>query len=232
MVLTDDNFATIASSVKEGRRVYDNLKKTILFIMPTNLAQGLLIIIALLAGNIIPLTPVLILWMNMATSATLSFGLAFEAAERNVMNRPPRKTGQHVMDGFAVWRVAFVGSMIAIAAFILEAWLAPRSHSPEFIRTVLLQMLVTAQWVYMINCRSSDSFSLSMGLLRNKGIWLVTGVLLLMQLVIIYVPLMQSMFGTEALPLRYWFVTLVIGVAMFLVVEIEKRLTRRFRKTA
>ena len=73
MVLTDDNFATIASSVKEGRRVYDNLKKTILFIMPTN-AQGLLIIIALLAGNIIPLTPVLILWMNMATSATLSFG--------------------------------------------------------------------------------------------------------------------------------------------------------------
>ncbi|NRE99020.1 cation transporting ATPase C-terminal domain-containing protein, partial [Klebsiella variicola] len=172
------------------------------------------------------------LWMNMATSATLSFGLAFEAAERNVMNRPPRKTGQHVMDGFAVWRVAFVGSMIAIAAFILEAWLAPRGHSPEFIRTVLLQMLVTAQWVYMINCRSSDSFSLSMGLLRNKGIWLVTGVLLLMQLVIIYVPLMQSMFGTEALPLRYWFITLVIGVAMFLVVEVEKRLTRRFRKTA
>ena len=97
---------------------------------------------------------------------------------------------------------------------------------------MLLQMLVTAQWVYMINCRSSDSFSLSMGLLRNQGIWLVTGVLLLMQLVIIYVPLMQSMFGTEALPLRYWFVTLVIGVAMFLVVEIEKRLTRRFRKTA
>jgi magnesium-transporting ATPase (P-type) len=124
MVLTDDNFATIASSVKEGRRVYDNLKKTILFIMPTNLAQGLLIVIALLAGNIIPLTPVLILWMNMATSATLSFGLAFEAAERNIMNRPPRQTGQHVMDAFAVWRVAFVGTMIAIAAFALEAWLA------------------------------------------------------------------------------------------------------------
>ena len=232
MVLTDDNFATIASSVKEGRRVYDNLKKTILFIMPTNLAQGLLIIIALLAGNIIPLTPVLILWMNMATSATLSFGLAFEAAERNAMNRPPRKTGQHVMDAFAVWRVAFVGTMIAVAAFMLEAWLAPRGHSPEFIRTVLLQMLVTAQWVYMINCRSSDSFSLSMGLLRNKGIWLVSGVLLLMQLAIIYVPVMQTMFGTEGLPLRYWFITLVIGIAMFLVVEVEKRLTRRFRKAA
>lgn len=113
MVLTDDNFATIASAVREGRRVYDNLKKTILFIMPTNLAQGLLIIIALLAGNLIPLTPVLILWMNMATSATLSFGLAFEAGEKNIMNRPPRDPKLHVMDGFAIWRVIFVGSMIA-----------------------------------------------------------------------------------------------------------------------
>lgn len=232
MVLTDDNFATIASSVKEGRRVYDNLKKTILFIMPTNLAQGLLVVIALLAGNMIPLTPVLILWMNMATSATLSFGLAFEAAERNVMNRPPRKTGQHVMDAFAVWRVAFVGSMIAISAFILEAWLAPRGHSAEFVRTVLLQMLVTAQWLYMINCRNSDGFSINRGLLKNKGIWMVTGVLLLLQLAIIYLPVMQMMFGTEALPARYWFVTLAMGAVMFFIVEIEKRLTRRFRKAA
>ncbi|MDF3826500.1 MULTISPECIES: cation-transporting P-type ATPase [unclassified Pseudocitrobacter] len=232
MVLTDDNFATIASSVKEGRRVYDNLKKTILFIMPTNLAQGLLVVIALLAGNMIPLTPVLILWMNMATSATLSFGLAFEAAERNVMNRPPRKTGQHVMDAFAVWRVAFVGSMIAISAFILEAWLAPRGHSAEFVRTVLLQMLVTAQWLYMVNCRNTDGFSINRGLLKNKGIWMVTGVLLLLQLAIIYLPVMQMMFGTEALPARYWFVTLAMGAVMFFIVEIEKRLTRRFRKAA
>ena len=232
MVLTDDNFATIASAVKEGRRVYDNLKKTILFIMPTNLAQGLLIIIALLAGNVIPLTPVLILWMNMATSATLSFGLAFEAAERNIMKRPPRQTAQHVMDAYAVWRVAFVGTMIAIAAFALEAWLAPRGHSAEFTRTVLLQMLVCAQWVYMINCRKTEGFSLNRGLLANKGIWLVTGVLLLLQLAIIYLPFMQMLFGTEALPLRYWFVTLAVAGAMFFVVEIEKRLTRRFRKAA
>ena len=232
MVLTDDNFATIASAVKEGRRVYDNLKKTILFIMPTNLAQGLLIVIALLAGNIIPLTPVLILWMNMATSATLSFGLAFEAAERNIMKRPPRQTGQHVMDAFAVWRVAFVGTLIAIAAFALEAWLAPRGHSAEFIRTVLLQMLVSAQWVYMINCRNTNGFSLNRGLLANKGIWLVTGVLLLLQLAIIYLPFMQMLFGTESLPFRYWVITFIIGFAMFLIVEIEKPLTRRWRVDA
>ena len=230
MVLTDDNFATIASAVQEGRRVYDNLKKTILFIMPTNLAQGLLIIVALLAGNLIPLTPVLILWMNMATSATLSFGLAFEAGERNIMRRPPRQSSENVVDGFAIWRVGFVGTLIAACAFMLEAWLQPRGHSPEFIRTVLLQTLVTAQWVYMLNCRVSDGFSLGRGLLMNKGIWLVSGILLLLQLAIIYVPFLQMLFGTEALPLRYWGITFAIGIALFFIVEIEKPLTRKFRR--
>ncbi|EPU4688950.1 cation-transporting P-type ATPase [Citrobacter koseri] len=230
MVLTDDNFATIASAVQEGRRVYDNLKKTILFIMPTNLAQGLLIIIALLAGNLIPLTPVLILWMNMATSATLSFGLAFEAGERNIMRRPPRQSNENVMDAFAIWRVGFVGTLIAACAFALEAWLQPRGHSPEFIRTVLLQTLVTAQWVYMLNCRVSDGFSLGRGLLMNKGIWMVSGILLLLQMAIIYMPFMQMLFGTEALPLRYWGITFAIGAVLFCIVEIEKPLTRKFRR--
>ena len=231
MVLTDDNFATIASAVHEGRRVYDNLKKTILFVIPSNIAQALLIIIALLAGNLIPLTPVLILWMNMATSATLSFGLAFEAGEKDIMNRPPRKANLHVMDGYAIWRVVFVGLMIAISAFVLEAWLQPRGYSAEFIRTVLLQTLVTAQWFYMLNCRVNDGFSLSKGLLANKGIWIVSGVLLALQLLIIYAPFMQMLFGTEALPFRYWVITLLIGFVMFLIVEAEKVLTRRWRKT-
>jgi magnesium-transporting ATPase (P-type) len=230
MVLTDDNFATIAGAVKEGRRVYDNLKKTILFIMPTNLAQGLLIIIALLAGNMIPLTPVLILWMNMATSVTLSFGLAFESAESNAMKRPPRKIGHHVMDTFAIWRVVFVGSMIAASTFVLEAWLQPRGYSPEFIRTVLLQMLVTAQWVYMINCRTNHGFSLNRGLLTNRGIWLVSGVLLLLQLAIIYLPFMHTLFGTAPLPARYWFITLGLAAGMFCIVELEKQITNRWRK--
>ncbi|MBZ6367226.1 MULTISPECIES: cation-transporting P-type ATPase [Enterobacter] len=230
MVLTDDNFATIASAVHEGRRVYDNLKKTILFVIPSNIAQALLIIIALLAGNLIPLTPVLILWMNMATSATLSFGLAFEAGEKNIMNRPPRKANLHVMDGYAIWRVVFVGLMIAISAFVLEAWLQPRGYSAEFIRTVLLQTLVTAQWFYMLNCRVNDGFSLSKGLLANKGIWIVSGVLLALQLLIIYAPFMQMLFGTEALPFRYWVITFLIGFVMFLIVEAEKVLTRRWRK--
>ncbi|WP_416412979.1 cation-transporting P-type ATPase [Pantoea sp. App145] len=229
MILADDNFATIAAAVKEGRRVYDNLKKTILFVMPTCFAQGLLIIIAILMGNLLPLTPVQILWMNMATSATLSFGLAFEPAEQNIMRRPPRNVRSNVMDGFAIWRVVFVGLLISVSAFMLEAWLQPRGYSPEFIRTVLLQMLVTAQWVYMLNCRNSDGFSLDAGLLKNRGIWLVTVVLILLQALIIYVPLMNTLFGTQPLPLKYWLIALVVSAGIFVLVEIEKRLTRGWR---
>lgn len=231
MVLTDDNFATIASAVKEGRRVYDNLKKTILFIMPTNLAQGLLIIIALLAGNLIPLTPVLILWINIATSATLSFGLAFESGEKTIMKRPPRDPSLHVMDGFAIWRVAFVGTMIALSAFALEAWLQPQGHSAELIRTVLLQTLVTAQRFYMLNCSVYNGFSLTKGLLANRGIWIVSAVLLVLQLAIIYLPFMQMLFSTEALPFRYWLITFAIGFVMFLIFEAEKPLTRRWHSS-
>ena len=230
MILADNNFATIAAAVKEGRRVYDNLKKTILFIMPTCFAQGLLIIIAILMGNLLPLTPVQILWMNMATSATLSFGLAFEAAEASVMRRPPRDVSAPVMDGYAIWRVIFVGLLISVSAFVLEAWLQTRGYAPTFIRTVLLQMLVTAQWVYMINCRSADSFSLDRGLLQNRGIWLVSAVLVVLQALIIYLPLMNRLFGTEPLPLKYWLIALIIGAAIFAVVELEKALTRRWRR--
>lgn len=229
MVLTDDNFATIASAVKEGRRVYDNLKKTILFVLPTNLAQGLLIIIAILAGAMLPLTPIQILWMNMATSTTLSFGLAYEPAEKDVMQRKPRIPGSNVLDLHAVWRIGFVGSLIALSAFALEAWMAPRGYSSELIRTVLLQTLVTAQWVYMFNCRTTDRFSLNRQVFLNKGLWLVSAVLLLLQMAIIYLPFMNTLFGTAPLPLFYWGITLAIAAVLFLLVEAEKWVITRLR---
>ena len=228
MVLVDDNFATIANAVREGRRVYDNLKKTILFVLPTNLAQGLLIVIAILLGLAIPLTPLQILWMNMATSTTLSFGLASELAEKNIMDRPPRNPQKPLLDLYAVWRIAFVGLLVAVAAFLLEAYLVNKNYSVEYIRTVLLQTLVTAQWAYMFNCRTQTSFSLDKSMLQNKGLWIVSGILLLLQLAIIYVPVLNHVFGTTPISLYYWGITLAIGVAIFCVVEAEKWIVRRY----
>ena len=228
MVLTDDNFATLAQAVEEGRRVYDNLKKTILFILPTNLAQGVLVLFAILMGSMLPMTPLQILWLNMATSTTLSFGLALEPAERGLMRRPPRNAGHHVLDTYAIWRIGFVGLLIAGLTFALESWLLTTGHGAEFVRTVLLQAMVTAQWVYMFNCRVNDAFPLDGNLLRNKGLWWATLALLLLQLAIIYLPFMNSAFGTVPLPAFYWFVTLGTGAIVFFVVEAEKWVLRKF----
>ncbi|SIT08845.1 cation-transporting P-type ATPase [Achromobacter sp. MFA1 R4] len=229
MVLADDNFASIAYAVREGRRVYDNLKKTILFILPTNLAQGLLVIAALLAGAQAPLTPLQILWMNMATSITLSFGLAFEPAEPGMMHRPPRDPAKSILDAFAIWRIAFVGLLFMASAFVIEKSLIAAGRDADFIRTVILQTLVTAQWTYLFNCRLQDRFPLTPSMFRNKALWLVTILLGLLQCALIYLPGMNRVFGTVPLPPEYWTLTLVAAGVLFCIVEGEKWVLRRWR---
>lgn len=229
MVLADDNFASIAYAVREGRRVYDNLRKTILFILPTNLAQGLLVIAALLAGAQAPLTPLQILWMNMATSITLAFGLAFEPAEPGVMQRPPRDPAKSILDGFAVWRIVFVGLLFTASAYVIEKSLITAGRDPDFIRTVILQTLVTAQWTYLFNCRLQDRFPLTPSMFRNKALWLVTIMLGVLQGALIYLPVMNRVFGTVPLPPEYWTLTLVAAGILFCVVEAEKLVLRTWR---
>ncbi len=137
------------------------------------------------------------------------------------MRRPPRDPKIHVMDGFPIWRSVCGVNDCGQRLYSRSLAAAARGYSPEFIRTVLLQTLVTAQWFYMLNCRVSDGFSLTKGLLANKGIWIVSGVLLLLQLLIIYAPFMQMLSGTTGLPFRYWVITFIISFAMFLIVELE-----------
>nr|WP_294973101.1 cation-transporting P-type ATPase [uncultured Pseudomonas sp.] len=229
MVLTDDNFSTITNAVREGRRVYDNLKKTVLFILPTNMAQGLLIVMAILAGAVIPLAPLQILWMNMATSTTLSFALAFEPGEPGMMRRPPRNAKESILNGFAVWRVLYVGGLLTAAAFLLEAWMVSNGQDTDHIRTMILHTLVTAQWAYLFNCRLQEAFSLNMALLRNGALLTVTLALILLQCFVIYVPFMQNAFHTVALPFSGWLISLGIGIAVFFAVELEKLLVRHWK---
>jgi len=228
MVLADDNFASIAHAVREGRRVYDNLRKTILFILPTNLGQALIVIAALLAGALAPLTPLQILWMNMATSTTLSFGLAFEPGEPGSMHRPPRDPHKSILDGYALWRIAFVGLLFTISAFLIEKSLAAAGRDPDFIRTVTLQTLVTSQWTYLFNCRIQERFSLTLSMFRNKALWLVTVALGLLQCAVIYLPWMNKIFGTVPLPPAYWALTVAVAAVVFVLVEIEKFVVRHW----
>ena len=222
MVLADDNFASIVAAVEEGRRVYDNLKKTILFILPTNGALSFLVLVSILFGLEMPLTPVLILWVNMVTSVTVSLALAFEKIEPNAMHRPPRSPNEPLLSGYFIWRIAFASLLIGGATLALDQLLLYRGVSKETVMTVTLQTIVFAQVFHLFNCRSIRNFALDRDFFANKSVFVVSGLLVLLQLAITYLPPMNVIFGTTPLGLSGWIPALAIGVFVFAVIEIEK----------
>ncbi len=229
IVLADDNFASIERAVEEGRTIYDNLRKSILFILPTNGGEALVILIAVVFGLVLPLTPVQILWVNMVSAITLAMALAFEPTEPGVMRRPPRDPRASILGGLFLWRIAFVSILIGgatIAVFLIEMHLG---LPVELARTMAVNTLVCAQIFYLFNSRFLRESSLSFSrLFTNRAVWLAVGVLAVLQLVFVYAPFMHRLFGSTALELRHWLVPLGIGFGVFLLVEAEKAVFRRF----
>ena len=231
IVLADDNFSTIAAAVEEGRRVYDNLKKTILFILPTNGAEAFLIIASILFGTMLPLTPVQILWVNMVTSVTISLALAFEPAEPGVMAKPPRQALEPLLDGYFVWRILFVSIMIGGATLALSVWMyrheGDYAYTEAQIRTVTLQAIVLCQGFHLFNSRSIRKPVWALNFFSNKAVFVVIGLMVLLQLAVTYLPFMNTVFGTAPLGWKYWIAPILLGAAVFVVVEIEKFVMRR-----
>jgi magnesium-transporting ATPase (P-type) len=229
MVLADDNFASIERAVEEGRIVYDNLKKAILFILPTNVAQALIIVIAIAAGITLPITPVQILWVNMITAVTLGMAFAWEQAEGDLMHRPPRRANEPLLTGFVIWRSGFVGLLILLGAGALFLHAEAReSDTLEFARTLAVNALVMGQIGYVLNSRffSTPSWTLE-GLTGSRPLVLAIATCVVLQLLFTHAPFMNRMFGTEALDAVGWLYCIGIGLAVFLLVEIEKGLLRR-----
>ena len=226
VVLADDNFSTIAAAVEEGRRVYDNLKKTILFILPTNGAESFLIIAAILFGTMIPLTPVQILWVNMVTSVTISLALAFEPVERGAMNRPPRSANEPLLSNYFLWRILFVSVLIGGLTLALSVWLLAHDYSESMVRTIILQTIVMCQAFHLFNSRSIRESAWSLDFFGNKAVFAVCGLMLLLQLAVVYLPFMNTIFGTEPLPMKGWVFPILLGAIVFIIVEIEKFIMR------
>src|SRR5262249_8454540 len=153
MILADDNFASISAAVKEGRTVYNNIEKAILFMLPTNVAEGLVIIVSIIVGFTMPITAPQILWLNMVTSVALAMVIAFEPHELDVMNRPPRAVNRPILTRFGIWRILFVG--VALLALTLAAffWIKSQGASDELARTVAVNTLVLGQVFYLLNSR-------------------------------------------------------------------------------
>ncbi|HRP76170.1 MAG TPA: cation-transporting P-type ATPase [Rhodocyclaceae bacterium] len=230
MVLADDNFASIAHAVEEGRAVYDNIRKAILHMLPTNTGQSLTIMMAILMGLALPLTPVQVLWVNMVTSVSLAMALAFQPAEPGVMRRPPRSPDAPLLSGFLLWRVLFVGLLLWAGTFGHFAYMEEiKGVSHELARTVAINTLVAGQAFYLLNLRLIHDPVLSFGALRqSRAMWIAIGILILLQLLFTYAPLMHTLFGTAAIGLRDWTRILLFGAAVFVVVEIEKAVIRRW----
>jgi magnesium-transporting ATPase (P-type) len=230
IVLTDDNFATIERAVEEGRTIYDNLRKAILFILPTNGAEGLVILTAIVAGfAVLPLTPVQILWVNMVTAITLAMALAFEPSEPGLMARPPRKPGTSILSGYFLWRIIFVSVLIGgatLAVFHVEMYL---DMDVDVVRTVCVNTLVAGQLFYLFNSRFLREASwLPSRLLSNRAALAAAGFLILFQLIFVYAPFMNTWFGSAPLELRQWLVPLGIGLMVFALAEVEKGVYRWF----
>jgi magnesium-transporting ATPase (P-type) len=223
MVLTDDNFASIVQAVKEGRTVYDNLKKSILFILPTNGGEALTVIAAILTGISLPITAVQILWINMVTEVTLALALAFEPAEARVMQRPPRDPAEPILSGFLLWRIVFVSLILVAGTFGLFLWQRATGASVEYARTVAVNTLVMFEVFYLFNTRHLYTPVLNRdGLCGNRYVWYAIGVLAALQLAFTYLAPLQQVFATVALAPADWIRIALVASSVLILVEIEK----------
>jgi calcium-translocating P-type ATPase len=230
MVLADDNFASITAAVKEGRTVFNNIEKAILFMLPTNVAQGLVIMVAIFVGFTAPITAPQILWVNMVTSVALGLVVSFEPHELDVMQRSPRAVDLPILDAFGIWRVAFVGLALLTLTLWAFFWMKQNGASDALARAVAVNALVIGQIFYLLNSRYKIGSSLSLKAhLDNKYLPLGIGAVVILQLLFTYAPPLQLLFETAAIPLRIWPWLLFGGLVFFLVVEAEKLIIRLTR---
>lgn len=228
MVLTDDNFATIESAVEEGRGVFDNLTKFIIWTLPTSLGEALVILSAIVVGTTLPVLPVQILWINMTTAVALGLMLAFEPGEPGIMTRPPRRPDQPIMTAAVVRRIITVGALMMIGAF--GAFQVSRSMglSLEESRTVVVSAFVAMEIGYLFNCRVLDRSVLTVGLLSNRPLLWGVATMIGLQLLFVYAPFMNAVFVTSPLSLMAWVGVSGLGVAVFLLVGLEKWMAVRY----
>ncbi|HBC87226.1 MAG TPA: carbonate dehydratase [Lentisphaeria bacterium] len=227
MVLTDDNFASIESAVEEGRCVFDNLKKFIVWSLPTNLGEALAIMVAVFAGTTLPILPVQILWVNMSTALCLGMMLAFEPKEPGIMKAPPRDPALAIMTRSLAIRTIFIGSLLVMGIFGLFLYESRNGASINQARTVAAGVLVIGELFFLFNCRSLTRSMFSVGVFSNR--WLIAGVsaMIIAQLFFTYFPAMNRFFQSAPIPFESWIRIICVGVMIYALAGLEKWISLR-----
>jgi len=230
MVLTDDNFASIEAAVEEGRGIFDNLTKFIVWTLPTNLGEGLVILAAIFAGVALPILPVQILWINMTTAVLLGLMLAFEPKEPGIMTRLPRDPKTPILTGVLIWRLFIVGLVLLAGAFGLFEWELMTGASVAEARTVAVNVFVLVELFYLFNCRSLTQSMFHLGFFSNPKLFGGVTIMLILQVMFTYLPAMNLMFHSAPISFGAWGRILAVSVITFFVVGAEKWLRQRLSK--
>jgi calcium-translocating P-type ATPase len=231
MVLTDDNFASIEAAVEEGRGVFDNLVKFIGWTLPTNIGMGLVILAAIVSGAALPIEPVQILWINMTTVVLLGLTLAFEEKEPDLMQRPPRDPNAPILGPVLMFRIVLVGILLLAGSFGLFQWALAQGMTEHQARTIAANVFVVGELFYLFNCRSLEHSMLSLGLFSNPLLWAGCVLMILLQLLFTYAPFMHALFRTASVSAESWLWTTLAGVAIYLIIGLEKLIRRGLHST-
>lgn len=231
IVLTDDRFATIENAVEEGRGIYDNLVKCIVWAIPCNFGESMTLLAAIFAGVALPALPVQLLWVNMMTAAILGFALVFEPKEEDLMSRPPRDPAQPIMDFPLFMRTGLVSLIILSGSFGLFVWeQAARQLTVEQARTVVVNVIVMIEVCYLLGCRSLTRPPWALGILSNPWIFPCIAAIMGLQVAFTHLPVMNRLFGSASLDALSWLHVFLVGGFAFGAVELEKWL--RIRRAA
>ena len=225
LVLADDNFASIAAAVREGRTVYDNLKKVISWTLPTNAGESMVIVLALLLGLALPVTAVQILWINLITAITLGLALAFEPTEAGTMARPPRARNAPILSGALVWHVVLVATLFMAAVFGVFTYAIDKGYPLALAQTMAMNTLVVMEIFHLFFIRNIHSTSLTWAAARGtKVVWTVVIVITAAQFAVTYLAPFQAVLGTAPVPVFDGLLIVGIGVVFFALIEIEKQI--------
>lgn len=231
IVLTDDNFATIAKAVKQGRTVYDNIIKAILFVLPTSLAEASVITIAILLGQLLPITPAQILWVNMITAISLALAISFENSEPDIMNKPPRGATEGLLNAYLIHRLLFVGAIGTAIVFGLFFYATQQGYSIEKARTLAVNALVFFEIFYLLNCRTHlPIWQSAKNPFGGKAILIAISSVVVLQVLFTYLPGLTRLFQSVGLEPVEWFWVILASSSVFIIVELEKWLLQKFQQ--
>jgi magnesium-transporting ATPase (P-type) len=225
IVLADDNFASIVAAVREGRTVYDNLKKVIAWTLPTNGGEFFAILTAIALGITLPITPVQILWINMVTAVALGLTFAFESTEPGTMRRPPRSSSEPLLSGAVLWRVGLVSVLVVAGSFGMFYWATERGLPLETARTIVVNTIIVMEVFYLFSVRYVYGTSLTWeGVIGTPAVLIGVAVVIVSQFAFTYLPFMNWVFDSRPVAAADGLMIVAVGIALLVLVELEKRI--------